>query len=104
MVPLGFGLGMTLPSVLVAAQGAVGPAMIGVVTALVSFFRSLGGVVGIAVLTSMVMAGTVGGSLADAQPEALSRAFALAFATSAGVAALAALAALRIRPPRPRPA
>jgi len=104
MVPLGFGLGMTLPSVLVAAPGAVGPAMIGVVTALVSFFRSLGGVVGIAVLTSMVMAGTVGGSLADARPEALSRAFALAFATAAGVAALAALAALRIRPPRPRPA
>jgi MFS family permease len=100
MVPLGFGLGMTLPSVLVAAQGAVGPAMIGVATALVSFFRSLGGVVGIAVLTSMVMAGTVGGSLADADPATLSKAFALAFTTAAAVAALAALAALRIRAPR----
>jgi MFS family permease len=102
MVPLGYGLGMTLPSVLVAAQGAVGPAMIGVVTALVSFFRSLGGVIGIAVLTSMVMAGSGGRSLADAAPAQLTRAFAQAFAVSAAVAVLAALVAARIRGPKAR--
>lgn len=102
MIPLGYGLGMTLPSVLVAAQGAVGPALIGVVTALVSFFRSLGGVVGIAVLTSMVMASTAGRSLADADPAALSGAFAQAFACAALVAALAAAVAAGIRGPQAR--
>jgi MFS family permease len=97
MVPLGFGLGMTLPAVLVAAQGAVGPAMIGVVTALVAFFRSLGGVVGIAVLTSMVMSAAGGGSLSQASADALAHAFRLAFGLAAGVSATAALVALRIR-------
>lgn len=97
MVPLGFGLGMTLPALIVAAQGAVGPAMVGVVTALVSFFRSFGGVIGIAVLTSVVMAAADGGSLADARPEALAHAFRVAFGLAAGVSAIAALVALRIR-------
>lgn len=96
MVPLGFGLGMTLPAVLVAAQGAVGPAMIGVVTALVAFFRSLGGVIGIAVLTSLVMAAAGGGSLSDAPPEALARAFRVAFGLAAGLSGAAALVALRL--------
>lgn len=96
MVPLGFGLGMTLPAVLVAAQGAVGPVMIGVVTALVAFFRSLGGVIGIAVLTSMVMAAAGGGSLADAPPEALAQAFRVAFGLAAGLSGAAALVALRL--------
>jgi MFS family permease len=96
MVPLGFGLGMTLPAVLVAAQGAVGPATIGVVTALVAFFRSLGGVVGIAVLTSLVMAAAGGGALSDAPADALAHAFRVAFGLAAAVSALAALVALRI--------
>ena len=96
MVPLGFGLGMTLPTVLVGAQGAVGPALIGVVTALVAFFRSLGGVIGIAVLASMVMAAAGGAALSDAPREALADAFRDAFGVAAGVAAAAALVALRI--------
>ena len=96
MVPLGFGLGMTLPSVLVAAQGAVGPAMTGVVTALVAFFRSLGSVIGIAVLTSLVMAGAPGADLSAAEPGRLARAFAIAFWTATGVSAIAAVLALRI--------
>ena len=96
MVPLGYGLGMTLPSVLVAAQGAVGPALIGVVTALVSFFRSLGGVIGIAVLTSMVLAAQAGRGLQEADPQRLAQAFAWAFGTSAFTAVLAAALALRM--------
>jgi hypothetical protein len=87
---------MTLPSVLVAAQGAVGPAMTGVVTALVAFFRSLGSVIGIAVLTSLVMAGAPGANLSAAEPGALARAFAIAFWTATGVSAIAAVLALRI--------
>jgi MFS family permease len=102
MVPLCYGLGMTLPSVLVAAQGAVGPALIGVVTALVSFFRSLGGVIGIAVLTSLVLAATGGRTLADAEPALLAAAFSKAFAVAAAVALLAAAVAARIPAPKAR--
>jgi len=98
MVPLGFGLGATLPSVLVAAQGAVGPSMTGVVTALVAFFRSLGSVIGIAVLTSLVMAGAPGADLSAAEPAALAGTFAIAFWTATAVSAVAALLALRIGP------
>ncbi len=96
MMPLGFGLGMTLPTVLVAAQGGVGPAMIGVVTALVAFFRSLGGVIGIAVLTSLVMAAAGGGSLSDAPPDVLAHAFRVAFGLAAVLSTTAALVALRL--------
>ena len=99
MIPLGFGLGMTLPTVLVAAQGAVGAAMIGVVTALVSFFRSLGGVIGIAVLTSVVTGAAGGASIADADPAVLASAFGIAFGTAAAVAAVAAVVSLGIRSP-----
>lgn len=99
MIPLGFGLGLTLPTVLVAAQGAVGMAMIGVVTALVSFFRSLGGVIGIAVLTSVVTGASGGSSIADADPASLARAFGFAFGTAAAVVALAAAVSLGIRSP-----
>jgi MFS family permease len=102
MVPLGFGLGLTLPVVIVAAQAAVGPALTGVVTALVSFFRSLGGVIGTAVLTSVALGVAGGAQLASAPPDALARGFGLAFAVAAVVAGLAALISLRIAPPAHR--
>jgi MFS family permease len=99
MLPLGFGLGLTLPALLVAAQGAVGASMIGVVTSTVSFFRSLGGVIGIAVLTSLVMAGAGGGSLADADPASLEATFRTAFGVAAAAAGVGAVLASRIRAP-----
>jgi EmrB/QacA subfamily drug resistance transporter len=104
MLPLGAGLGMTLPVVMVASQSAVGPGLIGLVTAMTSFFRSLGGAVGIAILTSLLFTwvGAVavaqappgpGGAglsmLSGGDPQRLREAFALAF----GVAALALFAA-----------
>jgi hypothetical protein len=104
MIALGIGLGMTLPVVMVASQMAVGPALIGLVTATTSFFRSLGGAIGIALLTSLLFAwlGTsttptdAGGSgaagmsmLAGGDPGRLREAFALVF----GAASLASLAA-----------
>lgn len=96
MAALGYGLGMTLPAVLVAAQGAVGPALIGVVTSLVAFFRSLGGVIGIAVLTSIVLASTDGASIVDAPREPLAQAFRWAFGVAAGASAIAAAVAFTL--------
>jgi EmrB/QacA subfamily drug resistance transporter len=52
---LGFGLGLPMPAGLVAAQVAVSPSQIGVATATTAFFRSLGGAIGIAVLTSVLL-------------------------------------------------
>jgi MFS family permease len=98
MLPLGIGLGITLPAVIVAAQMAVGPAMVGVVTSLVAFFRSLGGVAGIAVLTSVVLAGAAGTSIATADPVALTAAFRTAFGLAAAMSGIAAVLALRIVP------
>lgn len=95
MAPLGLGLGLTLPSLIVAVQTAVGPSMVGVATALASFSRSLGGVVGVAVLTSLVTgAGAAAPATADAA--ALARAFDAAYATAACVALLGAAASLRV--------
>jgi MFS family permease len=98
MLPLGIGLGITLPAVIVAAQMAVGPAMVGVVTSLVAFFRSLGGVAGIAVLTSVVLAGAAGASITTADPVALAEAFRNAFGLAAVMSGIAAVLALRIAP------
>lgn len=96
MIPLGVGLGITLPVVMVVAQLQVGPAMIGVVTATVSFFRSLGGVIGIAILTSIVLAAAHGGAITSAEPEELRQAFRLAFGVAGAASLLAALIASQI--------
>jgi len=54
MAALGAGLGMTLPAGMVAAQMAAGPGLIGEVTGVTSFFRSLGGALGVALLSSLL--------------------------------------------------
>jgi len=100
MPPLGFGLGMALPGLMVVGQSAVGPSMIGVATSLISFSRSLGGVVGAAMLTSLVLAGAGSGALTDADPEALAQAVGTTFAVASAAAAAAALFSLRLGPLR----
>jgi EmrB/QacA subfamily drug resistance transporter len=56
MVALGLAIGLQLPSGLVATQNAVPPNQVGVATALTAFSRMLGGAVGVAVLTTMLIA------------------------------------------------
>ncbi|WER49343.1 MDR family MFS transporter [Cupriavidus sp. WKF15] len=56
MVALGFAIGLQLPSGLVATQNAVPPQQVGIATALTSFSRMLGGAVGVAVLTTLLIA------------------------------------------------
>ena len=56
MCALGLGIGFQLPTGLVATQNAVPPSQVGLATALTAFSRMLGGAVGIAVLTSILIA------------------------------------------------
>ena len=52
----GIAVGMTLPSSLVAVQNAVPPKDIGIATAMTALFRSMGGAIGVALLSSILFA------------------------------------------------
>jgi len=64
----GVGLGVTLPTFTVVVQNALPPRLMGVSTASVQFFRSVGGVTGVAVTTSLMLQrfrSGLAGSVAD---------------------------------------
>ncbi|WP_376790660.1 MDR family MFS transporter [Cupriavidus sp. Agwp_2] len=124
MVVLGFAIGLQLPSGLVATQNAVPLQHVGVATALTAFSRMLGGAVGVAVLTTVliallrhggmtvsdlgggedvlmhlfqrVMAGTQDGGDAAAVRQGAEHAFRLLFLMSAGVSLLAPFLVARL--------
>ncbi len=113
MAALGIGLGLTMPPNLVVAQTAVPRSMIGVVTSTTALCRTLGGAIGIAVLTSVLFtqlhetapaAAAAGDStpilsaLLEAPIEPLRRAFRIVFTLTA-LSSLGALA-LATRMPR----
>lgn len=52
---IGLGIGMQLPTAVVATQNAVTPAQTGTATALTSFARQFGGAMGVAVLTAVLI-------------------------------------------------
>ncbi|MFL6651641.1 MAG: MDR family MFS transporter [Sulfurifustaceae bacterium] len=56
MAFVGFAMGMQLPTALVAAQNAVPVHYLGVGTAAIAFFRTLGGAIGVAVLSAILLA------------------------------------------------
>jgi EmrB/QacA subfamily drug resistance transporter len=56
MIVLGLSIGLQLPSGLVATQNSVPPQQVGIATALTAFSRMLGGAVGVAVLTTVLIA------------------------------------------------
>jgi EmrB/QacA subfamily drug resistance transporter len=70
MALAGLGIGLQFPSSLVAVQNAVPPHNIGVATAATALFRSLGGAIGIAVLSTVLLASLYGGSNPDGTPMA----------------------------------
>jgi hypothetical protein len=57
MAALGLGLGPAGPMVTIAVQNAVEPRDMGVATSLTSFFRSMGGSFGVALLGAILFAG-----------------------------------------------
>jgi hypothetical protein len=61
------GIGFQLPTGLVATQNAVPPSQVGLATALTAFSRMLGGAVGVALLTSILIA-FLRNALPDAAP------------------------------------
>jgi MFS family permease len=58
MAVVGFGVGMTMPTLSLAAQNAVSGRDLGVVTSATSFFRSLGGALGVALFGAVLNART----------------------------------------------
>jgi EmrB/QacA subfamily drug resistance transporter len=58
MAILGYGTGMTMPTLSLAAQNAVSGRDLGVVTSATSFFRSLGGALGVALFGAVLLART----------------------------------------------
>lgn len=52
---LGMGLGLQLPTTLVVSQHAAGPALIGTATSVSSLCRQLGGAIGVAVLSALLL-------------------------------------------------
>ena len=65
MLVLGLGLGNCMQPILLIVQSAVPPTEIGVATSSATFFRQIGGTLGVAVFLS-VLFGTVGGNIEDA--------------------------------------
>ena len=54
MIVLGLGIGMTLPTLTLVVQNAFPPSEIGVVTAAVQFFRSIGATIGVALMGTLL--------------------------------------------------
>ncbi|MGW3999702.1 hypothetical protein ACWEF6_39935 [Amycolatopsis sp. NPDC004772] len=99
MLLIGVGVGMTLQNFVLVVQNAVSLRDVGAASATVSFFRSLGGTIGVAVLGA-ILARRV--AVAAAQgvppPAAYGTATGHVFAISAGVAVLGVVAAVLPEP------
>jgi hypothetical protein len=67
MTILGFGLGLSIPSLMLAAQNAVEQPMLGVVTSMTQFARSVGGLIGVAIMGSL-LSRRLGSELAQGLP------------------------------------
>jgi hypothetical protein len=99
MVLVGAGVGLTLQNFVLVVQNAVPLGEVGAASATVSFFRSLGGTIGVAVLGA-ILARQVAGRTAQGvpAPAAYGAATGHVFAVSAGVALLGVLAAILLEP------
>jgi MFS family permease len=83
---MGIGMGMTMLSLLLAAQGSVPRTQLGVATSLAAFARSIGGAIGVAVMGAIVAAALPAGM---DDPAALELGIRRAFLLGASVSVLA---------------
>ena len=98
-VLIGAGVGMTLQNFVLVVQNAVPLADIGAASATVSFFRSLGGTIGVTVLGAVLARQVAGATAAGATPaDAYGDATGLVFAISAAIALLGVVAAVLLKP------
>jgi len=105
MVLLGFGAGMALNPVLLAAMNDVEPSEAGLASGLVNTSFMMGGALGLAVLASLAAARTQGLAEAGAQTAAaLTGGYQVAFLLGSAFAALAALLGLFVLRPEQQPA
>ncbi len=94
---MGVGVGLTIPASIVAVQSAVRPALIGIATATSGLFRTLGGAIGIAAMSSALYAGipvqgqsgSTAAILGSVDPAELADGFRSAFIVAALAATLA---------------
>ena len=109
---VGLSIGIVMPSSLVAVQNAVPRAQLGVATAGTAFSRSLGGAIGVALLSAILLASMHGRgsdttpvpasqtprltSFSSATPAEADAAFRRLFMIAAGISALAFVLALRV--------
>jgi MFS family permease len=96
MVLVGTGMGMTIQNFILVVQNAVQLRDIGTATSTVSFFRSLGGTIGVSILGA-VLARQVAGDHRPT-PVAYGEATGHIFLISAGVAVVGVVAALLLKP------
>ncbi|HKQ29971.1 MAG TPA: MFS transporter, partial [Burkholderiales bacterium] len=98
MILLGLGAGMALNPMLLAAMGDMQPSESGLASGVVNTAFMMGGALGLAILASVATLRTEGLLAAGAtQPIALTGGYQLAFLIGAVFAAVAALAAVRLR-------
>jgi hypothetical protein len=74
IVTMGFGLGITFPSLTISVQNAVPYRVMGVATSAIQFYRSIGGTMGLAILGSLMasrLSSSVFASLSDQVRQAL---------------------------------
>lgn len=113
---MGTGVGLCIPASIVAIQGAVRPPMIGIATATSGMFRTLGGAIGIAIMSSMLFASIsstgltaahtadpasaipIAERLAGAAPGLLVNGFQSAFLVAAVAGLVGAVLALQLKP------
>ncbi|GAB1819979.1 MDR family MFS transporter [Herbidospora sp. RD11066] len=98
MVLVGAGVGMAMQNLVLAMQNTVALSDLGAASGAITFFRSLGGTIGVSVLGAILANQVAAGVTEHPLPVAFADATGHIFLVSAGIAALGVIATLFFRP------